>query len=405
MSKVDFVQFLPTTHSEVLAKKVNFQFEKKLETQLRGIEREQKFKRCIIEKTNTTFQRNLNVKMRRQRSLTTQQGGCLQFVEDSTSGEIFFNLNRSSAKNTKDTDRYQNIRFGGSNETDAKKHEYVHRSISRSISEGKHHQQQQQTPPVKIPTAIPKRLTQSFDHGKKPLTRVRSATSMDLGRRYDRWCTSLEEMDSRSTYPTKELADNSTQTPTMSYVKQTLRSRCSSTSSDIQEIKLDVEDATTKEKLFSENQVLPRLPDKEKPVLRRQRKVCRVRSLPNHGSALSSNPHELPEFLGTKLAKENSKILPRMSNPGTPITKPGLKLTVKISDLNNNDNRSILSDLNIADSSTPASREIKAVHHRQHKSVSEIKKKAWHEAEDVLPDLVIKQEQDKNKLRSTKSLQ
>jgi len=61
--------------------------------------------------------------------------------------------------------------------------------------------------------------------------------------------------------------------------------------------------------------------------------------------------------------------------------------------------------LNIADSSTPASREIKAVHHRQHKSVSEIKKKAWHEAEDVLPDLVIKQEQDKNKLRSTKSLQ
>ena len=59
---LDLVGFLPTTDSEVIAKRNNHQHEKRLLCQLRGIERQEKFSRAIINKSNTVLKQHIMLK-------------------------------------------------------------------------------------------------------------------------------------------------------------------------------------------------------------------------------------------------------------------------------------------------------------------------------------------------------
>lgn len=314
MSRVDLVRFLPTTESEVIAKRANYQFEQRLRTQLRGIEKQEKTSRIIIEKSNSVLKQH--IMLRRQKSTPTSPGtysssvssnspylqhqqqyfqGCLRMSENG-GGESFCSLNRRALRD--DSLYYKPISRSPTGyekrQSSSTKKNYLHRSVSRASSVDSYNNS---NPAVAqdYPTAIPKRISQSFEVAPPhdcPIP-VRSASHLDLTSRYNKWCESVDKMN-----------NNTTNNTSKRYVAT--RQHRSNTVSDLQDIRLedvslDLNEETSqqdqREDSFNNKQQqtlrktsAPRKPDTEKPILRRQQRLCRVSSLPGSIAALSSSP-------------------------------------------------------------------------------------------------------------------
>uniref|UniRef100_A0A7M5WHV4 Uncharacterized protein n=1 Tax=Clytia hemisphaerica TaxID=252671 RepID=A0A7M5WHV4_9CNID len=406
MSKVDLVRFLPTTDSEVLAKKINYQFEKQLITQLKGIERQEKFARLTIEKSNSVLKKDMMLK--RQRSLPTSQNqGCLRRTENSA-GESFFQVNRNTRSDEMNLYKQFSTDYLKRNNG---KNGYVHRALSRSSSGGRAMRSMQ-------PTAIPRRLTQSVDAGDVPthgeLVRVRSATSLDLNSRYNKWCESIDEMDHKKL---------SSSPPTITRPR-------SATAVDPEDLLIPELELEAQEMAESKAPV-PRRPSSEKPPLRRQQRLCRVSSLPGSLAIACKIAEErelsqedskrvVPEK-GQKTNRENSVGRIQLTNQTeqtfpsdigtshkhnirpfrspTEVKKDNLFPSVmssspkngngspplKVFDINNND----IEPLSVAKTTRDDFQGSK-------------KRNTWHEADEILPQI---SKISKTKLRMTKSVQ
>ena len=95
MAKIDFVRFLPTTESEVAAQKVNYRQEKHLETQLRSLEKAERYSKNILEKTNTILKQNMRNRMQRNALQP-----CLKYSNSEKDGERYVALNRKTRQNS-----------------------------------------------------------------------------------------------------------------------------------------------------------------------------------------------------------------------------------------------------------------------------------------------------------------
>ena len=320
MSRVDLVRFLPTTDSEAIAKRVNYQFEQRLRTQLKGIERQEKTSRIIIEKSNSVLKQH--IMLRKQKSspgssdtyspssyspyLQHQQQyfqGCLRMSENGA-GETFTSLNRRAFRD--DSLYYKPVSRSPTGyekrQPSSSKQGYVHRSLSRASSVDSYNSS---CPADQhYPTAIPKRITQSFEVAPPhdcPIP-VRSASNLNLTSRYNKWCESVDRLNN----------NNNINADTDRRFVET-RQRRSNTVSNLQDIQLedvtDLNEETSRgqqqqqqqREEFSNNKQqtsrktsTPRRPDTEKPVLRRQQRLYRVSSLPGSIAALSSTPAATP---------------------------------------------------------------------------------------------------------------
>eukprot|EP00111_Clytia_hemisphaerica_P009078 TCONS_00026611-protein len=366
MSKVDLVRFLPTTDSEVLAKKINYQFEKQLITQLKGIERQEKFARLTIEKSNSVLKKDMMLK--RQRSLPTSQNqGCLRRTENSA-GESFFQLNRNTRSDEMNLYKQFSTDYLKRNNG---KNGYVHRALSRSSSDGRAMRSMQ-------PTAIPRRLTQSVDAGDVPthgeLVRVRSATSLDLNSRYNKWCESIDEMDHKKL---------SSSPPTITRPR-------SATAVDPEDLLIPELELEAQEMAESKAPV-PRRPSSGKPPLRRQQRLCRVSSLPGSLAIACkiAEERELEDSVGQeKGQKTNREVKKDNLFPSVMSSSPkngGGIPPLKVFDINNND----IEHLSVAETTRDDFQGTK-------------KRNTWHEADEILPQIP---KISKTKLRMTKSVQ
>ena len=312
MSKVDLVRFLPTTDSEAIAKRANYQFEKRLETQLKGIKRQERFSRIIIQKSNTVLKQHIMLK--RQKSASNSDAsasqqyyqGCLRMSENS-SGEWSAYLNRRAFKD--DSLYYKEISQSptGYEKRQVTKQSYVHRSPSRASSIDSYNNNNNSNVTQHYPTAIPKRITQSFEVVEPDrLVRMQSASHLDLTTRYNKWCDSMDKM--------KNTSDNNIgteqQRPEVRYPD--LRRRRSNTISNPEDIRLEdigsneeTSENHSEEDLINQRRELsiPRRPDTAKPLLRRQQRLCRVSSVPGSIASLASAtsaPKKEPRFYMSK---------------------------------------------------------------------------------------------------------
>lgn len=96
MERNTYVNFIPLTAAEELAKKINYRHEKQLEAKLRCIEQEEKYASSILNKKYSVMNKEV------ERLYLTRQN-CLSYISLGDNGELCIQLNRKPAVKT---DRY-----------------------------------------------------------------------------------------------------------------------------------------------------------------------------------------------------------------------------------------------------------------------------------------------------------